>query len=162
MPLLHPLDPPRSLPLRRNLPGIRTAHPEPLRQLPQTSLAAIIRLQQLPPQIVRIRLRHLVVFAVNRHPLLYIICENGLATWFITSSDSGTLVITTLLSMGDRHPPRRFRIVWGLGVGLVAAVLLLADGLHALQTAAIAAALPVSMVLLLMIAGLLKSLMQDP
>ena len=80
-----------------------------------------------------------------------------LATWFITSSDSGTLVITTFLSMGDPHPPRRFRIVWGLGVGAVAAVLLLADGLQALQTAAIAAALPVSVVLLVMIAGLLKS-----
>ena len=85
-----------------------------------------------------------------------------LATWFITSSDSGTLVITTLLSMGDPHPPRRFRIVWGLGVGAVAAVLLLADGLQALQTAAIAAALPVSVVLLFMIAGLLRSLARDP
>ena len=85
-----------------------------------------------------------------------------LATWFITSSDSGTLVITTFLSMGDPHPPRRFRIVWGLGVGAVAAVLLLADGLQALQTAAVAAALPVSVVLLFMIAGLLKSLARDP
>ena len=85
-----------------------------------------------------------------------------LATWFVTSSDSGTLVLTTLLSMGDPHPPQRFRVVWGLGIGVVAAVLLLADGLQALQTAAMAAALPVSVVLLLMIAGLLKSLMEDP
>ena len=84
-----------------------------------------------------------------------------LATWFVTSSDSGTLVLTTLLSMGDRHPPKRFRIVWGLGIGLVAAVLLLADGLQALQTAAMAAALPVSVVLLLMIAGLVKSLVEE-
>jgi len=84
-----------------------------------------------------------------------------LATWFVTSSDSGTLVITTFLSMGDPHPPRRFRIVWGLGVGVVAAVLLLADGLQALQTAAIAAALPVSVVLLFMIAGLLRSLARE-
>ena len=85
-----------------------------------------------------------------------------LATWFVTSSDSGTLVLTTLLSMGDPHPPRRFRIVWGLGIGTVAAVLLLADGLQALQTATMAAALPVSVVLLLMIAGLLKSLTREP
>ena len=84
-----------------------------------------------------------------------------LVTWFVTSSDSGTLVITTLLSMGDPHPPRRFRIVWGLGIGVVAAVLLLADGLQALQTAAIAAALPVSVVLLFMIAGLLRSLARE-
>ena len=85
-----------------------------------------------------------------------------LSTWFITSSDSGTLVITTMLSMGDDHPPRRFRIFWGVCQGLVAAVLLLAGGLHALQTASIAAALPVSMVLLLMMYGLLRSLWEDP
>ena len=85
-----------------------------------------------------------------------------LATWFITSCDSGTLVITTMLSMGDDHPPRRFRVVWGLGMGLVAAVLLLAGGLHALQTASVIAALPVSVVLLMMMYGLLKSLSQEP
>ena len=84
-----------------------------------------------------------------------------LATWFITSSDSGTLVITTMLSMGDDHPPQRFRVVWGLGQGLVAAVLLLAGGLQALQTASIVAALPVSIVLLFMMYGLLKSLALD-
>ena len=84
-----------------------------------------------------------------------------LATWFITSSDSGTLVITTILSMGDDDPPRRFRIVWGLGEGFVAAVLLLAGGLQALQTAAIAAALPISVIMIFMAYGLLKSLAED-
>ncbi len=84
-----------------------------------------------------------------------------LATWFITSSDSGTLVITTMLSMGDDNPPQRFRIVWGLGEGFVAAVLLMAGGLTALQTASIAAALPVSVVMLLMTYGIVKSLHED-
>ena len=37
-----------------------------------------------------------------------------LATWFITSSDSGTLVITTMLSMSDDDPPKRFRIAQDL------------------------------------------------
>ena len=85
-----------------------------------------------------------------------------LATWFITSSDSGTLVITTMLSMGDDNPPQRFRIVWGLGEGFVAALLLVAGGLTALQTASIAAALPVSVILLLMAYGIVKSLHEDP
>jgi len=85
-----------------------------------------------------------------------------LATWFITSSDSGTLVITTMLSMGDDNPPQRFRIVWGLGEGFVAAVLLMAGGLKALQTASIAAALPVSIIMLMMTWGLVKSLVLDP
>ena len=84
-----------------------------------------------------------------------------LATWFITSSDSGTLVITTMLSMGNDNPPQRFRIVWGLGEGFVAAVLLLAGGLQALQTASIAAALPISVILLFMTWGLVKSLSED-
>ena len=85
-----------------------------------------------------------------------------LATWFITSSDSGTLVITTMLSMGDDNPPQKFRIIWGTGEGFVAAVLLLAGGLKALQTASIAAALPVSIIMLAMTYGLLKSLREDP
>ncbi len=84
-----------------------------------------------------------------------------LATWFITSSDSGTLVITTMLSMGDDNPPQRFRIVWGLGEGFVAAVLLLAGGLTALQTASIAAALPISVIMLFMAYGVVKSLHED-
>jgi choline/glycine/proline betaine transport protein len=85
-----------------------------------------------------------------------------LATWFITSSDSGTLVITTMLSMGDDNPPNRFRIIWGLGEGFVAAVLLLAGGLGALQTASIAAALPISVIMLAMAYGIVKSLHEDP
>ena len=84
-----------------------------------------------------------------------------LATWFITSSDSGTLVITTMLSMGDDNPPQKFRIVWGVGEGFVAAALLLAGGLKALQTASIAAALPVSVIMILMTYGIVKSLNED-
>ena len=85
-----------------------------------------------------------------------------LATWFITSSDSGTLVIATLLSLGDDHPPQRFRIVWGVAQGAVAAVLLVVGGLEALQAASVAAALPVSFVMLLMTLGIIKSLAEDP
>ena len=84
-----------------------------------------------------------------------------LATWFITSSDSGTLVIVTMLSMGDDHPPRRFRVVWGAAIGMVAAALLLADGLQALQAASIAAAMPVCVILLAMTAGVITSLNRD-
>lgn len=84
-----------------------------------------------------------------------------LISWFVTSSDSGTLVICTMLSMGDPHPPQRFRVFWGLGEGLVAGVLLLAGGLQALQSASIAAGVPLSVILLYMMYGLVKTLPED-
>ncbi len=81
-----------------------------------------------------------------------------IATYFITSSDSGTLVVNTILSMGDPEPPVVHRVIWGLKEGLVAAVLLLAGGLSALQTAAITAALPFSVIMLFMAWGLVRAL----
>jgi choline/glycine/proline betaine transport protein len=84
-----------------------------------------------------------------------------LISWFVTSSDSGTLVICTMLSMGDPHPPQRFRVFWGLGEGFVAGVLLLAGGLQALQSASIAAGVPLSVILLFMMYGLVKTLRED-
>jgi len=89
------------------------------------------------------------------------ICTLLLVTYFVTSADSATLVICTLLSMGEEHPPARYRIFWGLSIGAVAGVLLLAGGLKALQTASIVAALPYSIVLILTTWGLYKSLHQE-
>jgi choline/glycine/proline betaine transport protein len=84
-----------------------------------------------------------------------------IATYFITSSDSGTLVINTILSLGDPEPPMVHRVIWGLKEGLVAAILLLAGGLSALQTAAITAALPFSVIMLFMAWGLVRSLKSE-
>ena len=84
-----------------------------------------------------------------------------LVSWFVTSSDSGTLVMCTMLSMGDEHPPVKFRIFWGLTSGVVAGVLMLAGGLGALQTASIVAGLPIAVMLLAMVYGMVKTLHQD-
>jgi choline/glycine/proline betaine transport protein len=84
-----------------------------------------------------------------------------LISWFVTSSDSGTLVMCTMLSMGDEHPPIKFRIFWGVTSGVVAAVLLLAGGLSALQTASIVAGLPIAILLLMMVWGMAKTLHDD-
>ena len=84
-----------------------------------------------------------------------------LVSWFVTSSDSGTLVMCTMLSMGDEHPPIKFRLFWGVTSGVVAGVLMLAGGLTALQTASIVAGLPIAVILLLMAYGLARTLQQD-
>ena len=84
-----------------------------------------------------------------------------LISWFVTSSDSGTLVMCTMLSMGDEHPPVKFRIFWGITSGVVAGVLMLAGGLAALQTASIVAGLPIAICLLLMGYGMAKTLHDD-
>jgi choline/glycine/proline betaine transport protein len=84
-----------------------------------------------------------------------------IATYFITSSDSGTLVVNTILSVGHLEPPIAHRLIWGISEGAVAAMLLLAGGLQALQAAAISAALPFAVILVLMVAGLLRALHQE-
>ena len=81
-----------------------------------------------------------------------------IVSWFVTSCDSGTLVISMLVCSGDRHPPQGLRIMWGAMIGTVAGVLLLAGGLPALQAASTAIALPFSVVLLAMMGGLSLSL----
>ena len=84
-----------------------------------------------------------------------------LISWFVTSSDSGTLVMCTMLSMGDEHPPIKFRLFWGITAGVVAGILMLAGGLSALQTASIVAGLPIAIILLLMAYGMAKTLHED-
>nr|WP_245788111.1 BCCT family transporter [Amycolatopsis marina] len=79
-----------------------------------------------------------------------------IATFFITSSDSGSLVVDMLASGGDPEPPKWSRIFWAVAEGGVAIALLLAGGLGALQTAAIVIALPFSVVMLFMCVALWK------
>src|SRR5271166_6792530 len=58
MPLLHPFHLPAAPALAGYLPGIRSTHPKPPRQFPQTSVSTVVRLQQLAPQIVGISSSH--------------------------------------------------------------------------------------------------------
>lgn len=87
-----------------------------------------------------------------------------IATYFITSADSGTLVVTTMLSAGSDNPPRGARIFWGVSIGAVAATLLYvggAEALGALQAASITIGLPFLIILLLMCIGLGMALLKE-
>ena len=79
-------------------------------------------------------------------------------TFFVTSSDSGSLVVDMLTSGGETESPVWQRVFWAVVEGIIAAALLLAGGLQALQTATIASALPFSVVMILMCWGLLRAL----
>ncbi|EPL6455310.1 BCCT family transporter [Providencia rettgeri] len=81
--------------------------------------------------------------------------------FFVTSADSGAMVVDTLASGGDSNTPIWQRIFWAGLMGVVAITMLLAGGLQALQTLTIASALPFAMVLLASIYGLFKALRVD-
>ncbi|MFI6326072.1 BCCT family transporter [Nonomuraea sp. NPDC050556] len=85
-----------------------------------------------------------------------------IALYFVTGADSASLVLGSLSSRGSLHPPRALVIMWGVLIGTVALVLLLAGGLQALQQATILVALPFVLVMLLLCAALVKELREDP
>ncbi|MFK4132696.1 BCCT family transporter [Pseudomonas luteola] len=81
--------------------------------------------------------------------------------FFVTSADSGAMVVDMLASGGLDKTPIWQRVFWASSMGIVAIALLLADGLKALQTATIATALPFTIALLCSMWGLLKALKLD-
>lgn len=84
------------------------------------------------------------------------------AVFFITSADSGALVMDILSSKKDvEMTPLWQRIYWGSITGVIAIVLLLNGGLGTLQAASTMTALPFSLVILVSIYGLLKALRMD-
>ena len=79
-------------------------------------------------------------------------------TFFVTSSDSGSLVIDALAAGGRSDTPWWQRTFWVVTEGTVAAALLIAGGLEALQTAAIVSALPFAIIILISTFGMWRAL----
>ncbi|WP_043766008.1 BCCT family transporter [Algiphilus aromaticivorans] len=112
-----------------------------------TTVALYVTLEQLPLATISSGLATLLI-----------------ATYFITSSDSGTHVVDALISRGSKRSPRRQRVIWGLTEGAVAATLLLVGGqqaLDSLQTASITAGLPVAVILLFCCINLTRALRRE-
>ncbi len=82
--------------------------------------------------------------------------------FFVTSSDSGSLVIDTITAGGKINAPVSQRVFWVIFEGLVAAALLLGGGLAALQAAAVSTGLPFAIVLLVACVALVMGLMREP
>lgn len=84
--------------------------------------------------------------------------------FFITSSDSGSLVIDTITAGGKTEAPAAQRVFWCAAEGFIAAALLVvggADALSALQAASVTTGLPFTLVLLLMCYSLLKGIRHE-
>ncbi|WP_053615399.1 BCCT family transporter [Nocardiopsis sp. NRRL B-16309] len=84
--------------------------------------------------------------------------------FFVTSSDSGSLVVDTLTNGGDTHPVRWQRAFWAVAEGAVTLILLVLGGenaLEALQAASVVTGLPFALILLFMLWGLGRALAKE-
>ncbi|MGI8740786.1 MAG: BCCT family transporter [Gammaproteobacteria bacterium] len=84
-----------------------------------------------------------------------------IALFFISGADAGSVVLGMLTSGGTLKPTMKVVVIWGTLTGLCAAVLLLAGGLNALQTAAILSAVPFAFVMMGLCYALIKDLRSD-
>ncbi len=98
------------------------------------------------------------LFAMFEHfPISWVLSLAGIilvTVFFVTSSDSGSLVVDHLTSGGKLDSPVPQRVFWAVMEGVVAAVLLMGGGLTILQTAAVTTGLPFAFVLLLIVLSL--------
>lgn len=83
-------------------------------------------------------------------------------TFLVTSADSATYILGSMTSRGSLDPPLAAKLVWGVLLAAIAAVLLAAGGLASLQTASLVSALPFTVLLLAMMAAVWKLLRAEP
>jgi glycine betaine transporter len=83
------------------------------------------------------------------------------ALFFVSGADAASLVMGMLSTRGSLAPPRLVTIIWGTSTGAAAAILLLANGLTALQQAAIIAAAPFTLVMIGLCVSLFKGLARE-
>ena len=83
-------------------------------------------------------------------------------TFFVTSSDSGSLVIDTITAGGKVDAPVQQRVLWAMLVGLVAIALLLGGGLSSLQAMTVSTGFPFAIVLLAACFAIVQGLRSEP
>jgi choline/glycine/proline betaine transport protein len=93
--------------------------------------------------------------------ILSLIAVTLVVVFFITSSDSGSLVVDHLTSGGKLHSPTPQRVFWAVMEGVIAAVLLIGGGLTTLQTASVTTGLPFALVLLIGVYSLYVGFSQE-
>ena len=100
--------------------------------------------------------RLLEYFPLSYFSILFVVIAGII--FFVTSSDSGSLVIDFITSGGREKTTVWLRIFWALAEGLVAATLVYGGGLIALQTGSLVTGLPVCILMLVLCYSILKAL----
>ena len=116
-----------------------------------------INAQNQGAQLTSLATEEVLFGAFSHYPfgtVLSIIAILLVFTFFITSADSATFVLGMLSEDGSLHPHNKVKIVWGILISSISAVLLTAGGLNALQNVLIIVALPFSIIILLIIISL--------
>ncbi|MBO8176358.1 MAG: BCCT family transporter [Bacillus sp. (in: Bacteria)] len=84
-----------------------------------------------------------------------------ISTFFITSADSATFVLGMQTTNGSLNPSNQVKFVWGIIQSATAAILLWNGGLAALQRASIIAALPFTVIMLMIVVSLITSFNEE-
>ena len=101
---------------------------------------------------------------LQQYPIGMIVCIIAtvlLCTFFITSGNSGTFVLSMLSTHGALNPPKGRMFFWGIVQSVMAVGMLLAGGLKPLQTVSIAAAFPFIFIMIACMVSLVKGLKAD-
>ena len=101
---------------------------------------------------------------MQQYPFATILCVVAmvlLCTFFITSANSGTFVLSMLTSNGELNPPNNKKVLWGVVQSVMAVGLLIAGGLKPLQIISIAAAFPFIFIMLGTCVSLVKVLKEE-
>lgn len=84
-----------------------------------------------------------------------------LVIFFVTSADSAVLVLGLMSSESADDPPLARKFAWGIAIALIAAAMLIAGGLDALQTLITVAALPFALLMVAVMVGLYRVLILE-
>lgn len=101
---------------------------------------------------------------MEQYPLgsiLSIISIILVCTFFVTSANSGTFVLSMLSSNGNLNPPNSKKIIWGVVQSSLAVGLLIAGGLKPLQTISIVAAFPFIFIMVFVCVSMIKALKHE-
>jgi len=82
--------------------------------------------------------------------------------FLVTSADSATYILACMSSRGNLNPSIRSKLFWGVLMAGIAGVLLVSGGLQSLHTAALVAALPFTLLLLVVLAATVRILRNEP